>query len=166
MRNTPFQDRYAITHLDPSYGQSTTAVSGYYVSVWYNNLHAIVTEGTVRGPRTKDHYVHDTSDTGNDSFGSPFEERQRAIVLYTDPDFQDKIYNVVKTYFELRSNFTSLGISRNAFSVRGWEAYVDMQDLISRANAGHPGHPAAGIPQISPSEFVMACPEFPIDVRR
>jgi len=111
-------DIYAVTHMDPVYGALTGSnmIGGYYVSVWYNDLHAIVTEGPVRGPRTKDHFIRN-------SVEPDWEERQRAIVPYSDPDFQDKIYAAVKHYFEARSVYTTLeGASDRAFDIGAWVA--------------------------------------------
>jgi len=136
-------DVYPVTHLDHGYGILAgvgPSGGGYFVSVWYNDLHAVVTEGPIRGPRTKDHFIR------NKTEDPVWEERQRAIVLYSDPDFQDKIYAAVKYYFEQDSVYHTFGWSDRPFNMRGWIA--------------------AGAPWLSTSSltFLMLCPEFPVIV--
>ena len=136
-------DVYPVTHLDPSYGlaPSVQFAGGHFVSVWYNDLHAVVTEGPIRGPRAKDHFIR------NKAQDPVWEERQRAIVPYSDPDFQDKIYAAVKSYYESLSIYHSLeGYPDSPFNIAGWTA------------AGSPwSYPGTAF-------MLMRCPEFPVRV--
>jgi len=125
---------YMVTHLDAYYGlvrnvpnpwgvaSPLLARPNYFVSVWYNDLHAVVTEGTIGGVRTAQPYAGGDPDVAH----VRLEERQRAIVVYSDPDFQDKIYDVVKYFYEQGSYYLTVGGegSRDkAFDYVSWARY-------------------------------------------
>lgn len=161
-------DVFPVTHLNPAYG-GVMPRSGYYVSIWYNDLHAVVTEGTIRGPRTKDHFVASELRPG-DTRGVILEERQRSIAVYSDPDFQDKIYDAVKYFFEANSRFASLrgGRPGSAFNIWGWTVYNNAR-LANRVfwpweRPGLPGLPPIDFPLLEPTFFDMQCPQYPVQV--
>lgn len=165
-------DVFPVTHLDPSYGRLTAAEGGYYISIWYNDLHAVVTEGRITGPRTKDHFVPVNN----------LEERQRAIVVYSDPDFQDKIYDVAKYFYEANSRYTTLDTDPDRpFNARSWNYYTQLRlslnarypwELAQGCGPSGPGDECiqpstnqSGFPLLQPTAFVMQCPGLPVRVR-
>jgi len=148
--------QFPVTHLDPGFFSAGT---GYYVSVWYNDLHAIVTEGKIPSPATVKHYSGGPG-AGVNPYIEPYGERQRAIAVYSDPDFQDKIYNTVKYYVEQRANILVLSNSYAIFSGILWQNYVALQRAMGNkwpweVNQGGNANIPTNIISQQPTSFVL-----------